>query len=90
MREMTATEAARNFARVLDDAAAGEVTVITRQGERVAQITPAPRANGAAINQLAARWAGHIGLDEEFSSTVAEVRENARNDAHLDADPWQS
>jgi prevent-host-death family protein len=44
MKLMTATEASRNFAAVLDAAEHGETIVITRAGRRLALVGPAPTA----------------------------------------------
>lgn len=87
MREVPATEASRKFSAVLDSAEQGETILVTRGGEPVATIAPAPRANGAALLELFARYAA-IGVDDEgFAETVATVREVARAD--LDSDPWR-
>ncbi|HLU33894.1 MAG TPA: type II toxin-antitoxin system prevent-host-death family antitoxin [Natronosporangium sp.] len=66
MTVMTATEVARNFSSVLDAVARGETIVITRGGRRVAALTAAPAANGAAVREALARhrpdpaWADEI------------------------------
>ncbi len=86
MREVSATEASRNFSAVLDSAEHGETILVTRGGEPVATIAPAPRANGAALRTLFARYAATEFDDEAFAETVAEVRDVARAD--LDNDPW--
>jgi prevent-host-death family protein len=44
MKVMTATEASRSFAVVLDEAERGETIVVTRGGKRIAVIGPAPTA----------------------------------------------
>lgn len=88
MKEISATEAARSFTRVLDETEAGETFIVTRKGERVAQIVPAPRANGGALNDLARKWAGKIGLDAEFVDAVESIDDYARADE--DSDPWRS
>lgn len=86
MREMTASEASRNFSAVLDEAEHGETIVVTRNGHRVALIVPAPRANGGALREVFRRWNGNPALDEAFAENVASVREMVSAD--LDADPW--
>lgn len=88
MKEISATEAARAFARVLDEAEAGEEFVITRKGVCVARLVPTPRANGGGLNKLARQWAGNIGLDAEFEAAVEAIDEFASSDE--DNDPWQS
>ncbi|MEV6214437.1 type II toxin-antitoxin system prevent-host-death family antitoxin [Nocardia sp. NPDC051833] len=87
MKEISATEAARAFARVLDEAEAGEEFVITRKGVCVARLVPAPRANGKSLNKLAKQWAGNIGLDAEFEAAVESIDRYASADA--DSDPWE-
>lgn len=87
MREMTASEASRNFSAVLDAAEHGETIVVTRAGRRVAAITPAPRANGGALRAVFERWQGNAALDDSLAARVNAVREAAAAD--LDADPWR-
>ncbi|MGA2929327.1 MAG: type II toxin-antitoxin system prevent-host-death family antitoxin, partial [Solirubrobacteraceae bacterium] len=53
---MSASEASRNFSAVLDCAEHGETIVVTRSGQRVALITPAPRTNGGALRNVLNRW----------------------------------
>jgi prevent-host-death family protein len=84
---MSATEASRNFSAVLDEAERGESIVVTRGGDRVAVITPAPRANGAAVREVFQRCAIDDTADDDFAAAVASVREFAR--AELDSDPWR-
>lgn len=86
MREMAASEASRSFSAVLDSAEHGETIVVTRAGRRVALITPAPRANGAALRQVFARWQHNPALDDAFAAQVSAAREAAS--AELDTDPW--
>lgn len=86
MREMSASEASRNFARVLDEAEHGETIVVTRSGQRVAMIVPAPRANGADLRKIFAEWGGKGLADDEFAENVAAARAAAT--AEEDADPW--
>jgi prevent-host-death family protein len=87
MREMTASEASRNFSAVLDDAEHGETIVVTRNGHRVALIVPAPRSNGRALREVFRRWNGNDALDDKFADNVAAVRDTAT--AELDTDPWR-
>lgn len=87
MREMTASEASRNFSAVLDAAERGETIVVTRAGRRVAVLAPAPRANGAALREVFERWRGNPALDDAFAANVAAARDTASTEA--DADPWR-
>jgi prevent-host-death family protein len=52
MRTVTATEASRAFAALLDDVEHGETVVVTRGGRRIATIGPASAGNGAAVRNL--------------------------------------
>ncbi|MDQ6773543.1 MAG: type II toxin-antitoxin system prevent-host-death family antitoxin [Candidatus Dormibacteraeota bacterium] len=81
---MTAAQASRRFAAVLDEAESGETIVVTRGGRRVAIISPATSANGAALIETTRRWAASRALDPDFGRDVAE----ARSMAELDRDPW--
>lgn len=51
MKTMTATEASRDFASVLDRAEHGETIAITRGGRRLAILSPAPVGNGASLKE---------------------------------------
>jgi prevent-host-death family protein len=86
MKEMTATEVARNFSAVLDSVEAGETVVITRGGERVATVAPAPRANGAALAEVIRGWQGEDLFDDEFVANLAWIRDMP---AELDSGPWR-
>jgi prevent-host-death family protein len=55
MKTITATEAARNFAAVLDEAEHGETIIVTRGGRRVATIGPAVAGSGRAMRDLLRR-----------------------------------
>lgn len=87
MREMTASEVSRNFSAVLSAAEHGETVVITRAGNRVATISPAPRANGAALRAVFERWHSHRALDDAFGDHVVAARD--ATSAELDTDPWR-
>lgn len=84
---MAASEASRNFSAVLDEAEHGETIVVTRNGRRVAMITPAPRANGKSLREVFRRWQDHTGLDAKFEADVTHARDLAASD--LDEDPWR-
>jgi len=74
--EMTATEASRHFSDVLDRAKAGETITVTRNGQAVAQITPAPepKPNGAAFLAFLETWEGGA-FDDESEAFIASLRE---------------
>ncbi|GGK78413.1 hypothetical protein Sme01_22930 [Sphaerisporangium melleum] len=73
MKVMTATEASRSFAAVLDEAERGETIVVTRGGRQIAVIGPAPTAPGRMVKAFLARSAGT--LDADFAADIAEARE---------------
>lgn len=86
MREVTASEASRNFSALLDSVEHGETVVVTRGGRRIASITPTPAANGAALNEVIANWRGTEALDAAFSESIAAARTAASSEK--DTDPW--
>ena len=71
MRTMTATDASRAFAALLDEAERGETIVITRGGRRIATVGPADLSNGSDVVALLA----DAPVDEEFARDVAAARE---------------
>jgi len=73
MKVMTATEASRNFAAVLDEVEHGETIVVTRGGRRIAVIGPAPAAPGRVVKEFLARSVKT--LDADFAADVAAARE---------------
>ncbi|HUR09680.1 MAG TPA: type II toxin-antitoxin system prevent-host-death family antitoxin [Nonomuraea sp.] len=73
MKVMTATEASRSFATVLDEAERGETIMVTRGGKRIAVIGPAPTAPGRLVKALLARTAGT--LDADYEGDVVAARE---------------
>jgi prevent-host-death family protein len=87
MREMSASEASRNFSALLDCAEHGETIVVTRSGQRVALITPAPRTNGGALRDVLNRWKAADGLDQQFAAHIASARDASSGE--LDTDAWR-
>lgn len=86
MREVTASEASRNFSAVLDSVERGEIIVVTRAGRRVASIAPTPVATGAALNAVLTRWSGAAALDDDFAESIDTARAAASTED--DRDPW--
>ncbi|MEU4549689.1 type II toxin-antitoxin system Phd/YefM family antitoxin [Nonomuraea dietziae] len=78
MKVMTATEASRSFATVLDEAERGETIVVTRGGKQIAVICPAPAAPGRMVKAFLAGSAGT--LDPDFEADVAAAREAIDNE----------
>jgi prevent-host-death family protein len=83
MRTVTATEAARNFAAVLDQAEHGETIIVTRGGRRVATIAPAAAAPGRAVRELLRRHRPDAAWAEELRAVrrLAVEQERAWPDA---------
>jgi prevent-host-death family protein len=77
MKTMSATEASRSFASLLDEAERGGTIVVTRGGRRIATIGPATAGNGVAVAELL----GSAKLDEDFAADVLAARE-------LEAPTW--
>lgn len=71
MRTVTATEASRSFAALLDAAEEGETVVITRGGRRIAALGPAAQSNGAEFVSL---LTGN-GVDDDFEADVSRARD---------------
>jgi prevent-host-death family protein len=66
MKIFSATEAARNFAAVLDRAERGETTIVVRDGRPVAAIRPAPASPGRAVKELLRRHRPDSAWTEEL------------------------
>lgn len=72
MRNVTATEASRSFAALLDSVEAGETVVVTRGGQRIATIAPAGAANGQKLLDLLTR-----STDARFPDDIDAIRDSA-------------
>jgi prevent-host-death family protein len=88
MKEMSATEVARNFSAVLDSVQNGETIVITRGGERLATLVPAPRANGGALAEILRGWRDNPALDDALAANIAEAHREMNAAEELDRDQW--
>ena len=84
MRTMTATEASRSFAALLDEVERGEQIVITRGGRRIAAIGPAPAANGGVLIDFVT----DARVDVDFSHDLDAVRAASGEVAAQNGDPW--
>lgn len=56
--------------------------MVTRGGCRVALIVPAPRANGAAVAEVLARWGGRREAGDAFAAA-------GEASVERDTDPWR-
>jgi prevent-host-death family protein len=71
MIEVTSTEAARNFADLLDAVEhGGETFTVIRRGRAVARLAPVSLGQGSAVKSLLQQ---HM-PDEEWAKDVAETR----------------
>ncbi len=86
VREMTASEASRNFSAVLDAAEEGETIVVTRAGRRVATIAPALTVNAPELRAVFSRWQGDPAFDDGLEGRIEAARSSVLAD--LDNDPW--
>lgn len=77
MKTMTATEASRSFAALLDEAERGGTIVVTRGGRRIATIGPATAGNGTAVAELLTSTS----VDEDFAADVRAAREAVVSEA---------
>lgn len=75
MVTVTATQAARNFASLLDAVEHGEVVVITRDGIPVGRLSPERRTSA---DRLKAALADQR-VDEGFADDLAAVHEELRS-----------
>ena len=75
MKVITATEASRRFAAVLDEAEHGETIVVTRGGRRVAVIGPAPATPGRAVKDMLRRHRPDAGWEDDLRAVRASVEE---------------
>ncbi|MEJ7772606.1 MAG: type II toxin-antitoxin system Phd/YefM family antitoxin [Geodermatophilaceae bacterium] len=80
MRTVTATEASRSFAALLDEVESGQTVVVTRGGRRIACIGPAAAGNGGDV--VALLTAGVP--DHGFAADAAA----ARDAAYLEGPAW--
>lgn len=74
MKTMTATEASRSFAALLDDVARGEHVIITRGGRRIAEVGPVAAGNGGLLVDFLLS----APIDVDYASDVAAARAAAR------------
>lgn len=68
MRRLTATEAARQFANLLDSVErSGETVIVERRGRAIAAISPAAVASGRSLKELLRGQKGDPTWPEELS-----------------------
>ena len=75
MRVVSAIEASRSFAALLDEAERGETIVVTRGGRRIASIGPAAVGNGAEVIELLLSYEA----DDHFADDVLAARKGSVN-----------
>ncbi len=70
MTDVSATDAARKFADLLDAVERGEQFTIIRRGRAVAQLEPVARGRGAAVKSALRRNAA----DDQWASDLEDLR----------------
>ena len=70
MKEISATEASRNFSKLLDEVQQGRTFNIVRGGEPVATVSPIQRHTGAELTAVFEKW----GPDPELADAIEEAR----------------
>lgn len=70
MKEISATEASRNFSKLLDEVEQGKTYNIVRGGVTVATVAPAKRHTGAELTALFERY----GPQPEIADAIEEAR----------------
>lgn len=87
MREVSAKDADRNFTAMLTAVENGETILITRSGQPIATISPAPRDNLGELRQILDEWNAADVLDDGFEANVAGARGRTRADARTVVTP---
>ncbi|MDR0285685.1 MAG: type II toxin-antitoxin system prevent-host-death family antitoxin [Propionibacteriaceae bacterium] len=75
---LTATEASRNFAAVVERAKLGESFAVTKSGVEVARIVPPEESkpNGAALREIIESWPGDSeGFTDEILAVIESFHE---------------
>jgi prevent-host-death family protein len=78
MRTAGVREARQNLSALLDEVKKGREVVITEHGRPVAKLVPVDRPRGKGIPNLAAIRRRMPVFDPPLSTTLAEVRDDAR------------
>jgi len=88
MREITATEAARDFSKLLDRVRhAGESFVVVRNGEAMCRIEPVSPARRATVADLIRAIESGKPVDEAFADDIEQVQ---KRQPKLPRSPWSS
>jgi prevent-host-death family protein len=74
MRTLTATEASRGFAAMLDLVEHGETVLITRDGRPVARLAPETMATGARVLALFADHSSDCALADDIEAAQQSAR----------------
>lgn len=82
MKELSATEAARNFSEVLDAVERDhEEFVVVRRGKPVARLSPATRSNGGALKSFLRSHKP----DADWTHDLKDLRDSLR----IEERPWR-
>ena len=77
VRTVTAAEAHRSFAALLDEVKQGQTVIVTRGGRRIAKIEPIANGNGTEVLALLEA----PGVDDGFGADVLAARESMNSEA---------
>jgi prevent-host-death family protein len=89
MKEITATEASRNFAAVLDAVQAGEEIVITRGQVPIARLVKEEQANGHLLIKALEGWNGLVSSSPGSEEDMDWILGTRDADRGAWQDPWQ-
>jgi prevent-host-death family protein len=82
MIAVTATQAARNFANILDQVEHGETIVITRDGVPVGRLSPERRTSAERLKAALRDNPADQGLADVLETAHADLRSNFTDEVH--------
>jgi prevent-host-death family protein len=82
MKTMTATQAARNFAGLLDAVEHGEAVVITRDGVTVGRFVPERRTTADRLKEALQNHAPDSAFADDVEAARAELRASFIDEVH--------
>jgi prevent-host-death family protein len=74
MRSMTATQASRNFAALLDVVEQGESVLVTRDGVPIGRFTPEHRSIGEQLHEVMSRYPVDSGFADDIEAAMRDLR----------------
>jgi prevent-host-death family protein len=82
MKSMTATQAARNFASLLDAVEHGEAVVITRDGVTVGRFVPERRTTADRLKDALRKHPADPAFADDIEAAQAELRASFSDGVH--------